>query len=176
MNKLKLILFSILIVLTFGLLFLINKPDNAPDGEVEELLNSYKGKPGFTIINFPKFLLQQVFEQTDTSAKKISKKNHRKFVLLIFHEKEELAVKLDSINQEILHFLNNKEFKELETEQRDYGHKHVYLKKYKDNWRESVIIFKGDSALFAFNLINKLKANQLEELTSTLEKERTSFE
>jgi len=175
MNKIKLIIFSILIVLTFGILFYTNQPDKAPKGEMEELLKSYKGQPGFAIMYCPKFLLQQFLEQTDTTSLKMAKKNNHKFALLIFHEKEELAVKLDSINQEISHFLNNKEFKKLETEQRDSGHKHVYSKKHEDNWRESVIIFEEDSALFAFNLINKLKSNRLKELMNILEKERPSF-
>ena len=177
MNKTKIVVFSALIILAFTALFLINKPEKAPDSEVYELLCSYKGREGFTIISLPNFLLKQIIEQGDSSSLKPEKLSNQKLSMMIFHEEDaNHEITIDSINLKLIDFLNNNNFKQFKSKKRNYGEKKLYSKSFESNWRESVIIFSGDSSIFVFNLINKLDSNELTELANALEKERTSFE
>jgi len=177
-NKTKIAVFSVLIILAFTTLFLINKPDKAPESEVYELLCSYKSREGFTIISFPNFLLKQIIEQADSSSIETEKLSNHKLSMMIFHEEEKTKREItkDSIKFKLIDFLNNNNFKQFKSEKRNYGQKQLYSKSFEDRWRESVIIFSGDSSIFVFNLINKLDTGELAELANTLEKERTSFE
>jgi len=177
MDKIKIIIFSILIILTFAVLFLVNEPDHAPESEVnDELFSNYKGKEGFTVITLPRFLIKQFIENNDSSGLDLKTSSDQKFTLMIFHNEKASHLKQDSITSNILDFLNDKNFNRLESDDRDYGKKHLYSKSYENKWRESVAIFTSDSSLFVFSLINKFSINEIKTLASTLEKERTSFE
>jgi len=177
-NKTKIVVFSVLIILAFTTLFLINKPEKAPKSEVYELLCSYKGHEGFTIISFPNFLLKQMIEQTDSSSLKHEKLSNQKLSMMIFHEEEDTKDEItkDSIKTNLIDFLKNNNFTQFKSKKPNYGQKEIYSKSFEENWRESVIIFSGDSSIFVFNLINKLDSSELTELANTLEEERTSFE
>ncbi|MGM0496850.1 MAG: hypothetical protein ACQESJ_02955 [Bacteroidota bacterium] len=177
MTKFKLVSFSALIILTFTVLIIIKKPASAPPkGVVEELFGKYKGKQGFSVISFPKFLIKQMVEKAEANVLKKEKFSNQKICLMIFHEKEKLAINQDSLNTEIINFLNEKNFKQLKTKVKAYNSKQIFTKPYENNWRESVVLFTGDSTLFAFNLINRLTNNEIVDLSNTLEKESTSFE
>lgn len=178
MNKTKIVVFSVLIILAFTALFLINKPEKTPKSEVYELLCSYKGRKGFTIISFPDFLLKQIIEQNDSSSLKHEKLSNQKLYMMIFHEGNDAnqEISKDSISSKLINFLNNNNFHQFKSNKRDYGYKKIYSKPFEDKWRESAVIFSGDSSIFVFNLVNKLDSSELTELSNTLEKERTSFE
>jgi hypothetical protein len=177
MNKTKIIIFSVLIILTFGILFIVNEPNDAPESEVnEELFSNFKGKKGFTVITLPNFLIKQLIENNDSTGSKLNTSSNQKFILMIFHDEKSPHSKQDSIKNNIITYLNEGNFKHLSTDNREYGMKHLYSKPYENKWRESVVVFTSDSSLFVFSLINKLSTNEIKSIASTLEKERTSFE
>ena len=175
MNKTKIIIFSVLIILTFTILFMVNKPNEAPKSQVnEELFCNFKGKKGFTVLTLPNFLVKQFIENNDSSD--LTTSSNHKFILMIFHDEKTSNSKQDSITNNILGFLNEGNFNHLSTDEREYGMKHLYSKPHENKWRESVVVFTSDSSLFVFSVINKFSTSQIKELASTLEKERTSFE
>ena len=119
-----------------------------------------------------------MIEQTDSSSLNSEKLSNQKLTMMIFHEKNETnnTISKDSINIKLINFLNNNNFKQFKSKKQNYGQKNIYSKSFEDKWRESVIIFSGDSSIFAFNLVNKLDSTELTKLANALEKERTSFE
>jgi hypothetical protein len=175
MTKTKIIIFSVLIILAFAILFMVNKPNEAPNSQInEELFCNFKGKKGFTVLTLPNFLVKQFLENNDSSN--LSPSSNHKFIMMIFHDEKTSLSKQDSITSNILGFLNEGNFKHLSTDEREYGMKHLYSKPHENMWRESVVVFTSDSSLFVFSVINKFSTSQIKELASTLEKERTSFE
>ncbi len=177
MNKSKIVFLSILIILTFAVLFLVNEPKDAPESEVnEELFSDFKGKKGFTVISLPKFIAKQLIENNDSSGLNLKTTANQKFFLMIFHDKKTPHSEQDSVTNNILTFLNERNFNHLTTANREYGEKHVYSKPYENKWRESAVLFTSDSSLFVFSLINQFSPDEIKALASTLEKERTSFE
>jgi hypothetical protein len=177
MNKAKIIIFSILIILIFALLFLVNKPNHAPNSEVnEELFTEFKGRKGFTVITLPNFLIKQILEKDDSSPLELKTSSNQKLTLMMFHDKKTQYLQQDSVTHKLFRFLDEKSFQALNSYEREYGKKYLYSKPHENNWRESVIVFESDSSLFVFNLINKLSTKEIESIAATLEQERTSFE
>ena len=173
MNKNQLIGFSILLILLFTALFFIDKPSKPPKGEVDEFFSDFKGDSGFVVITFPKFLMKSMIN-TDTSATDSLSSATHTLRMLIYHE-QKAQNSQKTIYKHVINYMEQNKFTQIEQQQRDYGIKNIFVKPYENKWKESVILFSGDSSLFVFNLISQLSREQIILTSETLERERNTF-
>lgn len=173
MNKNQLIGFSILLILLFTALFFIDKPSNPPKGKVDELFSDFKGDSGFVVITFPKFLMKSMINSDSSETENLAASTHT-LRMMIYHE-QKAQNRQEIVYRNVIEYMKKNKFDQIDQQERDYGSKDIFMKPYDNEWKESVILFSGDSSLFVFNLISQMNPEQIIRTSETLEKERNTF-
>lgn len=174
MNKSKIILFAILIIIVFTGLFIMNKDKLALKSELKSIIHPYHGKPGFVIMSLPDFLFFDLIDNGD--SKNSPGKSIKSTRLLYFHENNSLKTQSDSVFKNILDEMDKTNFiliaKQDSTKK---GSMEVRWREMEEDWNEAAITFCSDSSLLLVNLVNKLSKSSIMELSETLKNEDFKF-